>query len=191
MNLFLILGILSFGLSGKAVNPCRADQCTGKLQATERQDAGGNDTLFRRDNPSGEMAARGCAGQEGARQPDPALSVVQQFYVEYITEWTRKGTPDPEKTAAIRKHYLTRGLFDKLEYLYREMELDYDPFLEAQDCDRSVLDRLRIERDTVRTDLYRVYLWDGFNRKYQEVKLLLKPGEQGYRIDDILSLPDD
>ncbi len=47
--------------------------------------------------------------------------------------------------------------------MYAEMELDYDPFLEAQDCDESVLENLRIEKDSVRTDVYRILLWDNFN----------------------------
>ena len=33
-------------------------------------------------------------------------------------------------------------------------------------------------------------LWDNFNRKYRKAELLLRHGEDGYRIDGILSLPD-
>lgn len=74
--------------------------------------------------------------------------------------------------------------------MYQEMELDYDPFLEAQDCDKNVLEKLRIEKDSVQDNVYRVYLWDNFNRKYKVVRLLLKQEEQGYKIDDILSLSE-
>lgn len=57
-------------------------------------------------------------------------------------------------------------------------------------ADESVLENLRIEKDSVRTDVYRILLWDNFNRKYRKAELLLRHGEDGYRIDGILSLPD-
>ena len=129
-------------------------------------------------------------GQQEVQQQEPALCLIRQFYVEYITELIRKGGPDNEKTEAIQRQYISPELLDRLQRMYEEMELDYDPFLKAQDSDKSVLEKLRIEKDTAQTNAYRVYIWDSFNRKYKEIKLLLKPGEQGYKIDNILSLPD-
>lgn len=46
------------------------------------------------------------------------------------------------------------------------------------------------KKDSVRTDVYRILLWDNFNREYRKAELLLRHGEDGYRIDGILSLPD-
>ena len=99
----------------------------------------------------------------GENMPDSALGMLRRFYAEYIAP----------------------RLFGRLQRMYAEMELDYDPFLEAQDCDESVLENLRIEKDSVRTDVYRILLWDNFNRKYRKAELLLRHG-----IDGILSLPD-
>lgn len=129
--------------------------------------------------------------QQEGQQQDPALCFIRQFYVEYITELIRKGGPDNEKTEAIQRQYISPELLDRLQRMYEEMDLDYDPFLKAQDSDKSVLEKLRIEKDTAQTNVYRVYIWDNFNKKYKEIKLLLKPGEQGYKIDNILSLPND
>lgn len=123
------------------------------------------------------------AGQNNA---DSATAVLRRFYMDYVS--SRTGN-DVRKTEALQKQFLTRRFFDRLQRMYGEMELDYDPFLEAQDVDKNVLDSLRIEKDSVRTDVYRVFLWDNFNRKYRKVELLLKRTEKGYRIDDILSLP--
>lgn len=114
--------------------------------------------------------------------------MLRRFYAEYIAAWLRNG--DNEEGLAILRRYLTPRLFGRLQRMYAEMELDYDPFLEAQDCDESVLENLRIEKDSVRTDVYRILLWDNFNRKYRKAELLLRHGEDGYRIDGILSLPD-
>ena len=99
----------------------------------------------------------------GENMPDSALGMLRRFYEEYIAAWLRNG--DNEEGLAILRRYLTPRLFGRLQRMYAEMELDYDPFLEAQDCDESVLENLRIEKDSVRTDVYRILLWDNFNRK--------------------------
>ena len=124
----------------------------------------------------------------GENMPDSALGMLRRFYAEYIAAWLRNG--DNEEGLAILRRYLTPRLIGRLQRMYAEMELDYDPFLEAQDCDESVLENLRIEKDSVRTDVYRILLWDNFNREYRKAELLLRHGEDGYRIDGILSLPD-
>lgn len=80
----------------------------------------------------------------GENMPDSALGMLRRFYEEYIAAWLRNG--DNEEGLAILRRYLTPRLFGRLQRMYAEMELDYDPFLEAQDCDESVLENLRIER---------------------------------------------
>lgn len=110
----------------------------------------------------------------GENMPDSALGMLRRFYEEYIAAWLRNG--DNEEGLAILRRYLTPRLFGRLQRMYAEMELDYDPFLEAQDCDESVLENLRIEKDSVRTDVYRILLWDNFNRKYRKAELLLRHG---------------
>lgn len=116
---------------------------------------------------------------------DSAYMAVQRFYTAYIGAWIA----DDGDTRAVLKQNLTRSFFDRLQRMY-ELELDYDPFLEAQDCDESVLEKLRIEKDTLREHVYRVHLWDSHHRNYKQIELLLEHTEQGYRIDDLLSLPD-
>ena len=105
----------------------------------------------------------------GENMPDSALGMLRRFYAEYIAAWLRNG--DNEEGLAILRRYLTPRLFGRLQRMYAEMELDY-------------------EKDSVRTDVYRILLWDNFNRKYRKAELLLRHGEDGYRIDGILSLPD-
>lgn len=117
---------------------------------------------------------------------DPAYMAVQRFYTAYIGAWLAEGGD----TRAVLKQNLPRSFYDRLLRMYGQTELDYDPFLEAQDCDESVLERLRIEKDPLREHVYRVCLWDNYHRDYKHVELLLEHTEQGYRIDDLLSLPD-
>ena len=52
----------------------------------------------------------------------------------------------------------------------RGSELDYDPLLQAQDCDRSMLENLTVELCADR-DTYRVGLWDGYNGRYRYIML--------------------
>lgn len=134
--------------------------------------------------PAEYSADEGPGTHAGENKPDSALVMLRRFYTEYIAGWDRD-----DKEEVLRR-YLTPRFFDRLQRMYTELELDYDPFLEAQDCDESVLKNLRIERDSVRPDVYRILLWDNFNRKYRKAELLLIHGADGYRIDGIPSLPE-
>lgn len=117
---------------------------------------------------------------------DPACAFVRQFYTAYIGSWLADGG-DPR---AVLKQNLTRRFYERLQRMYEQEELDYDPFLDAQDCDASVLEKLRIEKDTLREHVYRVCLWDTYSRNYKHVELLLEHTGQSYRIDDVPTLPD-
>lgn len=132
----------------------------------------------------------GPGAYDGESVPDSAMVVLRRFYTDYIAGWLSQDGHDDGKERALLRQYLTPRMFDRLQSMYAELELDYDPFLEAQDCDESVLEKLRIERDSLRTGVYRVLLWDNYNRKYRKAELLLRQGDDGYRIDGILSLPD-
>lgn len=134
----------------------------------------------------GDICYNKNSSQQETQQQDRAFQALQQFYIKYITKCVNGS--DTEKIKEVQKQYITPQLFDKLQKMYSEMKLDCDPFLKAQDCDKSMLEKLRIEKDNCQQNVYRVYLWDDFNKKYQEVKLLLKHGEHGYKIDNILSL---
>lgn len=49
------------------------------------------------------------------------------------------GGHDRGKGRAILRQDLTPRMFDLLQSMYADLELDYDPFLEARDCGESVL----------------------------------------------------
>jgi len=92
-----------------------------------------------------------------------ATAVIQQFYTEYIEAWLSDGT----RRQNILERYATAALLDELQ----AAELDYDPFLQAQDCDRTMLEKLTVERDADNGDTYRIGLWDGFNNRYRTIGL--------------------
>lgn len=120
---------------------------------------------------------------EGAE--DIPSYVLRRFYAEYVAEWLCGSASD---TKSVQERYITRRLRNKLKNLYNRHELDYDPFLEAQDCDRHTLDSLRIESDADRPEIRRVYLWDSYNKRYKEIVLRMKLEGNEWKIDDIESL---
>lgn len=134
--------------------------------------------------------ADNAAGQERTSRiidtKDPASYVIRRFYAEYVAEWLCGSASD---TKSVSNEYVTKSLRKKLKRLYSEQELDYDPFLEAQDCDGHTLDSMRIERDADRPDIRRVYLWDDFNKRYKEIVLQMKLEGDELKINDIESLP--
>ncbi|MDR0712828.1 MAG: YbjP/YqhG family protein, partial [Bacteroidales bacterium] len=76
----------------------------------------------------------------------------------------------------------TTALSDKLE----DPDLDYDPLIQAQDCDRETLKTLEIKPETGRENVYSVcYAWS--NDKKICIRLLLTEENGYYLIDDILS----
>ena len=120
---------------------------------------------------------------EGAE--DIPSYVLRRFYAEYVAEWLCGSASD---TKSVQERYITRRLRNKLRNLSNKDGLDYDPFLEAQDCDRHTLDSLRIESDADRPEIRKVYLWDSYNKRYKEIVLRMKLEGNEWKIDDIESL---
>lgn len=176
MKTFLIVGLLGFGLAS----------CVNAQKQADNDRINDGIPLVK-NAVTGEQESDKAAFRE-KQQQDSAFTRVQHFYIKYLTEWIRKDGPDNEKLEAIQKQYVTRRFLDKLQSMYQDMKLDHDPFLDAQDCDKSVLDSLRIELDTARRGIYHVYLWDNFNRRYKKVTLSLKQDGNEYNIDDVSSL---
>lgn len=112
--------------------------------------------------------------------------VLRRFYAEYVAEWLCGAASD---TKSVSERYITKRLRNRLRNLYEKHGLDYDPFLEAQDCDGHTLDSLRVERDADRPEIRRVYIWDSYNKRYKEIVLRMKLEGEEWKIDDIESLP--
>jgi hypothetical protein len=84
------------------------------------------------------------------------------------------------RTSIINK-YLTKALLNKLE------DSDYDPIIQAQDCDKEMIKTLEIKLETGQKNVYSVcYTWANDNQRAC-IKLLLTEENESYLIDDILS----
>jgi hypothetical protein len=112
-----------------------------------------------------------------------AIQTLKEFYTAYISACDSPGSS--KAMDSIRKKYLTKALLNKLED--PELELDYDPILQAQDCDKGTIQTLEIEPETGQRNVYNVcYTWPSANQ-ITCIKLLLTEDGETYLIDDILS----
>lgn len=114
---------------------------------------------------------------------DPSCKMLQNFYIEYVTEVSKLPT-DFKKIASIKKKYCSVYLIERL----KRKELDYDPFLNAQDSEIELLKTLTIKKDLKMANAYNIsYLWDEENPPIT-IKLLVVKEKSDYKINSILGL---
>ncbi|MGB0176917.1 MAG: DUF3828 domain-containing protein [Owenweeksia sp.] len=110
---------------------------------------------------------------------EKAIAMLHNFYHNYLAE---QDNPGPESNIdAVLEKYLSKPFIQELNTL----ALDYDPFINAQDFDPDLADKLSIEKvkDSQRTFLVSYPGWE----EIVQIRLtvLLENGE--YRV---ASLPD-
>lgn len=114
-----------------------------------------------------------------------AEQTIREFYEQYITHSSKCSDYNPADADRIMKTFLTEGLIRKLELA----RLDYDPFLNAQDCEMSWIKTLEIRPDTTRENTYEVYYnYDALHRECITLSLVCIDGK--YLIDDVNGLSD-
>lgn len=111
---------------------------------------------------------------------DRARTTIERFYTEYLDALVRN---DDVAVGRVEDKYLSRSLARRIRRMYGTMELDYNPFMQAQDFDSHSLDGMRIENTGASENIYRVYLWDSYNKQYKQVDLMMKRTRDGYVVD--------
>lgn len=111
---------------------------------------------------------------------DRARTTIERFYTEYLDALVRN---DDVEVGRVEDKYLSRSLARRIRRMYGTMELDYNPFMQAQDFDSHSLDGMRIENTGASENIYRVYLWDSYNKQYKQVDLMMKRTRDGYVVD--------
>jgi len=113
---------------------------------------------------------------------DKAMETLRKFYTLYILECS-KTDGNSDSIASFKNKYLTKNLQKKL----KDLDLDYDPILNAQDCDESSIVTLNIKQEEGQKNVYDVcYTWLSDDTKIC-IKLLLMENNGNYLIDNILS----
>ena|SRR5688572_13519436 len=83
-----------------------------------------------------------CGQSKMDTSGDQIILRLKEFYVNYITE-SSKAKVDVRTIDLIKRKYCTVRFLNKIE----EGDLDYDPILNAQDCDIKWLETLSIVKD--------------------------------------------
>src|SRR5258706_4807038 len=81
------------------------------------------------------------------------FSMLKTFYTNYILTWNNVSSPE-KKLDSILKQYCDPQLLSKIKHKTKTGELDYDPFLKAQDIDTASLRTSSFGKDTKRVDIY-------------------------------------
>ncbi|MDR1403547.1 MAG: YbjP/YqhG family protein [Tannerellaceae bacterium] len=129
-------------------------------------------------NPGSKVSA----ATESADGNEKAVRLLKEFYTAYIS-CCDSPDGDWETLRSIRNKYLTKSLQDKLEH----PDLDYDPIIQAQDCDKSWIETLEIKPDAERQNVYDVYYAPALNQKKICIRLLLANDNGNYLIADVLN----
>jgi hypothetical protein len=114
---------------------------------------------------------------------EKAIQTLKEFYTLYISAYS---SSDENNTSdSIKNKYLTVRLLNKLKN--PNLELDADPLLNAQDCDKNCIKTLEIKPESGEKNVYTVcYTWLSDNKKIC-ILLLLEEVNGNYLIDDILN----
>lgn len=120
-----------------------------------------------------------------AKDPEKGVeNMLTDFYTAYITA-TSDSIPEnvlERKQDSIMQIYCTPTLRDSIDNAY-EAGMDFDPFLNSQDCEIEMLNSLTVQKSNKKRNLYYVhYLNPGHDSKYNTVELIIAKAGDTYQI---------
>jgi len=103
---------------------------------------------------------------------------IKSFYKEYINE-VSKLHMDLKKIDSLKSDICSEDLYSNIK------QLDYDPFLSAQDISNSLLKSLVVKQDSINP--YKVYVsyYDDYLRKRKKILLKIVIDDNEIKIDSI------
>lgn len=122
-----------------------------------------------------------CGQAQDNSSDGKIISMLKEFYTSYITE-NSKMPPNMKNIDSMKRKYCTNSLLYKI----KKQELDYDPFLNAQDSNTEWLKTLSITKDSNKTNLYIVSYIDSYSNNKISVKLIIVKEKDSFKINSIL-----
>jgi hypothetical protein len=128
--------------------------------------------------------------EENILSEEDVKDMLKGFYTTYITMCeSGAGSSYEEKIAALSKQYCTDSLWGAIQQKFATYELDYDPFLSAQDCDIESLKTLSVKKDNQTENVYIVsYVFNSYNPDTIEINLTVVKEKGGIKINNIAGL---
>lgn len=158
---------------------CLSISCTSTHTDTDAKDESASDTTVNMGAEDEKIS--GSAIHTNVL--DEKINFIKSFYTEYITENCKEdGLPNRENVEKIKEKYCSKELLTKIKML------DYDPFLNVQDCDLEWLKILEIKADTKEDSWFIVsYSYIDYLDTKQNIRIRLKiiPIDKSYYIVDI------
>lgn len=114
------------------------------------------------------------------------IQFLEDFYGEYLAG---SGLPGPETQMIIFRKYCTSNLTNKIIKMWKNHELDYDPFVFAQDVPSIILDYLKVEKYGKEKNMYEVsyhYLNEDDSERTR-IRLEVTNTPDGCKISNIIS----
>ena len=113
------------------------------------------------------------------------LAMLKDFYTSYIIESSKMSPTQTQKLNSIKAKYCTKGLLDKIEKQFKSGELDYDPFLKAQDVDTGWLKTLSFSKDLKKPSSYVVSYTDTNSSTKVNIYVTVVKKNEGLRITNV------
>lgn len=107
---------------------------------------------------------------------------VEKFYKEHIIGWDNY-----DEYMEILKKYCSSNLFNKINEMLETYELDYDPFINAQDVSSVILDYLKITPVEGERDSFEVSFRYPVQKERERTRIKLKVvcTKDGLKIDGV------
>lgn len=132
-----------------------------------------------------------CTNDATSSSPQAQLrgmEMLREFYTLYITENDKKKR-DTQRIATIKEKYVTPKLLAKIDSAMLYYELDYDPFVNAQDYDTTWINTLEIAPVPERTNTFDICYT--YNRNSKScMTAVLAESEGKYMIDNFDGLDE-
>ncbi len=125
-----------------------------------------------------------CIQAQSNGTDEQILKMLNNFYTDYITQMAKDGSPDMTKIDSIQRKYCTTSLLNKISKGLSEEELDFDPFLKAQDSNLECLKTLSISKDSS-NNLYKVSYLDSYSKAKITIRLIVIKEKENFKIDSV------
>lgn len=123
---------------------------------------------------------------QGDTTDTKTIIILQEFYKRYIPLAAAEPTKENiKKLELAKKEYCTTELLKRIENQILNQEIDYDPFLKAQDSNVDWLATLYISKDSINPNRFIVTYIDGYDKRKVVIILDVSKQKEGLKIESV------
>ncbi len=152
-----------------------SSSCTNSVEKKETSDIDNSQRKVEKDSVSSKKLELNTKNN----QTESKIEFIEGFYKAYIAELSEM---DLDRIDSLKRKFLTVELRKKL----KEQDLHYDPFLNAQDFDDDILEKLAYNEHPEKKDVVKVSYIDDYTSSTVTILLEVVEIANGYRISSVL-----